>query len=280
MIIQDALRIGIQQLQRHSSTPHLDTEILLSHVLQKSKTFLSSYPEYSLGNVSLRRYFRLLERRKKGEPIAYIIGEKAFYHLQFFVNANVLIPRPETEVLIEIVSSYIANEIPDQKKVTLADIGTGSGCIAVTLAKLFPHLNIFATDISTSALSLAKKNALYHKTHNIQFFTSNLLKNIGNLPIHVFVANLPYLDPKEKYSKEISYEPPLALFSGDRGRALYYRFFSEVSHLKFLPRAVFCEIHPVHASFWKKFLPAILPQYTLEFHLDYQGAKRFLSLKM
>lgn len=184
-----------------------DIELLLMHVLGKSKEFLFLNPDFTLSEEQANLLTDLVNRRKNGEPLAYLTGSKNFYGLNFKVTKDTLIPRPETEELINLVLKLNLNK----PLKTILDVGTGSGCIAITLANELPEASIFASDISKEALEIAKENA---KTHNakITFFESDLLKNIQG-QFDLIIANLPYV-PEDAYKQnfeQLKSEPKLAL---------------------------------------------------------------------
>lgn len=158
----------------------------------------------------------------KDKPLQYLLKKAYFYNLEFFVNKNVLIPRPETEGIIEIFQSY--NNSNNYLKVI--DIGTGSGCIAVTLANLFPNKNVYAVDKSKKALKVAKRNNQKHQT-KVTFMESDLFKNV-NEKFDVVIANLPYVATTEMIDEYVLKEPKEALFAGVDGIDLYQEFFSQV----------------------------------------------------
>ncbi|MBU0612548.1 peptide chain release factor N(5)-glutamine methyltransferase, partial [Patescibacteria group bacterium] len=202
-----------EQLKKHSITSAaLDAEVLLSFSIKKSREFILSHPEAIIIKSQLKSLDKLISRRKEGEPIAYLTNNKEFFGLNFYVDKDVLVPRPETELLVEIV----LNNVETDSTVTIADIGTGSGCIAIAIAKNLSKTKISATDISKHALAIAKKNSIKHGVANqIEFKHGNLLDALES-PVDIIVANLPYL-PGSEYKKEISFEPKQALFGDNNG---------------------------------------------------------------
>lgn len=183
-----------QVLQQTSSKiPLLEAEILLAHTLKVDKVWLYKNPEHNLPAIGYHVYSNLIKRRLNGEPIPYITNHQEFYGLDFYVDKRVLIPRPETEVLVESVLNTLASSLKPQA--SIADIGTGSGAIAVTLAKILnSKVNICATDISKDALKVAQINAKKHGVEDrIQFLHGDLLKPLPE-KVDIIVANLPYVD--------------------------------------------------------------------------------------
>jgi len=196
--------------------PRLNIELLLAHVLQKRRLDLYLQFEQELDEATLARLRELVRRRAAGEPIQYVTGEAAFYGLTFAVNRDVLIPRPETELLVEAV---VKRAKPDA---TILDVGTGSGCIAVTLAKQLPAARIFAVDASAAALAVARANARRHGVEkNARFLQGDLLEAFSdNVGADVIVSNPPYIARGDwaTLPKEVrDFEPVPALVAGEDG---------------------------------------------------------------
>src|SRR5712672_1020366 len=189
MDFRSALKHGIAQLRAaHVSSDTLAAELLLLHATQRERTYLYSHPEAELTNEEERAYQSLLDHRISGVPVQHLTGKQEFWGLSFEVTPDVLIPRPETEHLIEVALDRLAlrelraNRPPKSTGAGLqiADIGTGSGCIAITLAKELPAANFLATDISPAALAVAKRNATRHAVADrIEFSEANLLSPVG-----------------------------------------------------------------------------------------------------
>jgi len=207
-------------------TAFLDVRVLLKYVLETDEAFLITHTDLILTNAQYQSFRRLIRRRKKGEPIAYLVGNQEFYGLNFKVNKHVLIPRPETESLVEnalhfLESKALNEKLKDKRSLKIIDVGTGSGCIIISLAKNIPtnysgFSDFYAIDISPAALRTAKQNAKKHELYNnIRFFKSDLFSNT-RLPdnFDLIVANLPYL--KKDYPG-LEYEPDLALNGGPDG---------------------------------------------------------------
>ncbi|OGF21082.1 protein-(glutamine-N5) methyltransferase, release factor-specific [Candidatus Falkowbacteria bacterium RIFOXYB2_FULL_38_15] len=249
----------------------LDAEILLSFVIKKSKEFLYTYPEHKLTIGQIKNFKNLVNRRTKDEPVAYLTNHKEFYGLNFYVNKNVLIPRPETETLVEEIIENNKN-----KKITIADIGTGSGCIAITLAKFLPKAKIHATDICKKALNVASKNA---ETHNVKinFIQGDLLEPLKNKKIDIVVANLPYgwKEWKNISSAETSglnFEPQKALFTEENGLYLYRKLFEQIQ----LPVTLYLEFDPRQKKDLQKIIKKYLPKYKIKIKKDLAGRDRVL----
>lgn len=221
MDIKTALTDGYNQLNTISPTPQLDAEVLLAFVIRQSRTYILTHLETKLDGVQIKKYQRLIVRRAQSEPTAYLTKQKEFYGRKFYVNKSVLIPRPESEQIIDLLKQYHRAD----EKLTIADIGTGSGCLAITAALEFPNCHVFALDISGKALAVARKNIKLHHATNITAGKSDLTQYLtrNNISPDILIANLPYLsradfeDSPTKY--DLQYEPDSALISDDNGLA-------------------------------------------------------------
>jgi release factor glutamine methyltransferase len=253
--VRTALKLGISQL-RAAQVPSfiLAAELLLLHVLGRDRTWLYAHPEAQLPDTATDRFFALIARRRNGEPTQHLTGKQEFWGLEFEVTPDVLIPRPETEHLIEVALERLALcELRAGRKQTLsgeglqiADIGTGSGCIAIALGKELPGSTIFATDISTAALAVARRNAARLAPGNqIQFLEFNLLDPVAGsspaahglpLDLDLIVSNPPYVGRRESATlmREVrDHEPGLALYGGEEGYEFYAHLITQsAEHLK------------------------------------------------
>lgn len=209
--VSKALQQARYQLKHSSDAPGLDAEWLLLDVLGRSETsWLYAHGDKEMSKDEKNEYQKLIERRKTGEPLAYLLGYWEFYGRRFVVNKNVLVPRPSTEELIDAI-------LPKLKKgMVVADIGTGSGCIAVTIAlEAKTPLRIIATDVSPAALKVAKKNAEVHGVADkIEFIQGDMLEALENRRVDFIVSNPPYLPIEEV----LPFEPALALDGGMDGQ--------------------------------------------------------------
>lgn len=283
MIIEQALKWGTKKLEKDSSSPLLDAEVLLAFVLKKNKEFLYSYNTGILTWWQKNTFKKLIGQRRKGKPVAYLTGNKQFFGIDFKVNKHTLIPRPETEILVEtVIADY------KDKKITLADIGTGSGAIAIALAKNLENAKIIATDISSKALGVAKKNAREKGfKKRIKFLRGDILQPIKklNLKKWVLLANLPYLNIDHKNlldssdTRGLKFEPQIALYAGHDGLDLYRRLFLELKKLKNLPEKVYCETDRSQMDTFKKFVSETYPQAQLNIQTDLAGRDRILIVK-
>lgn len=278
MTIIEAEKIGVEKLNL-SKIPSaiLDAEVLLYYVLKKSKEFILTNPEFKITKQQQNKYLALIKRRQKSEPVAYLTGEKEFYGLKFIVNKNVLIPRPETELLIEEAKKFI-----NDQKLTIVDVGCGSGAIAITLKKYLPKNKLIATDISQAAINVAKKNSNLNKV-KVEFIKTDLIKNIKE-KIDVIVANLPYVPEEEKkiknvFSAPLKYEPAKALYAGKYGLDLYEKLFKQINKLNIKPKILFCEIGSTYTDKVKNLSKKYFPKSNIEIKKDLCGKNRLIIIK-
>ena len=227
MNIRSALREAMGRLESVGVPSHaLAAELLLMHALNRDRTWLYSYPEDEMSATTLEKFHALVAKRADGVPTQYLTGKQEFWGLDFEVTPAVLIPRPETEHVIEVTLDRLGAERKNAP-LQIADIGTGSGCIAVALAHELPQAEIVATDISREALEVARRNAARHNVANrILFIESNLFdaQREQSPKFDVIVSNPPYIPLSEapQLQREVrAHEPPIALFAGDDGHAIY-----------------------------------------------------------
>ncbi|MFA6537622.1 MAG: peptide chain release factor N(5)-glutamine methyltransferase [Patescibacteria group bacterium] len=262
------------------SSPQIDSELILRFVLKKSKEYLFTYPEKKLTTKQEKTFFSLIKKRSTNFPVAYLLQKKEFFGHRFFVNANVLVPRPETELLVE-ASKKILTE--NKKIQTIAEIGTGSGCLIISLFLEMKNKKRqwLAVDKSASALCVAKKNSRQLNA-KIKFIQGDLLKPLKNKKIDLLVANLPYLDKniakkfKTSAQKSLLFEPKIALYAPNHGLALFEKLFHQISQLTHQPQHLLLEIGHDQAEPLQKITKKILPNYRTKTHLDWHGFDRIL----
>lgn len=197
------------------ASSRLDSELLLSHVLQRPRHWLHAHGDSILSQAQHMQAEQLLTRRLRHEPLAYLVGHKEFYGRDFVVSPAVLVPRPETEQMIALLLQLIQ---PTQR--TIADVGTGSGILAITAQLELPQCQVDAYDISPEALAIAQRNAQQHGATSVKFIQSDLLA-AAQQRYDVILANLPYVSPTwQRDDRETAHEPALALFAEDDGLAL------------------------------------------------------------
>ena len=282
-----------------------DLEILISSAIKKPKEFILTHPEYELDKFKIKNLKLKIARRAKGEPIAYITGHKEFYGLDFKINRSVLIPRPETEALPELVISNLKSAIRKNKKIVIADIGTGSGNIIISIAKWLKksklpiaNYRLLASDISPKALRLARQNAKKHKVDKkIKFLQGDLLKpfiknkifKIQNSKFKILIiANLPYLSKKIYDSAPIDikkYEPKSALYSPDEGLKHYKGLFQQIKKLRRVAScelrvASFLEMSPEQKNKLAELIKNYFPQSKTIFHKDLAGKWRVCAINI
>ena len=220
----------------------LDADLLLAHTLDVPKEALVAHPEIELTVAETRRYDMLIERRAAGVPVAYLRGYKEFYGLRFMVDERVLVPRPETEVLVDAVRAHARG-----RSLTIVDVGTGSGAIAVALAAVEPRLRLIATDISTDALAVARANVEANGVR-VELRAGDLLIPITEF-VDVVAANLPYLRDDDLVDltgdrASLAHEPRLATAAGPDGLGLVRRAIADLPRVLGPDGAAFFECDP------------------------------------
>jgi len=214
--VRQLLQSATALLQTGSDTARMDAEILLAQVLQQSRTWLHTWPEYLVEPACIHAFNLLLEKRKDGEPIAYLTGQKEFWSLMLHVTRDTLIPRPETEMLVEL-TLHLLQDKPDA---CLLDAGTGSGAIALALAHEKPHWDISACDSSEAALRVARDNARRLQLETIHFYQSDWFSALPpHKKYHAILSNPPYIADKDPHLEEgdLRFEPQQALTSPHEG---------------------------------------------------------------
>lgn len=227
-IIKDWLDSSSNQLSLIGiPSARLDSEVILAYSLGKDRTFLHAHPDQNIDPNQLETANNYLELRLKRIPIAYIIGYKEFYGRQFLVNESTLIPRPESEEIINILKKIITEK--QLKDIKLVDVGTGSGCLGITAKLEFPTINVTLIDISPDALKVAESNAK-KLSANVDIIQSDLLKNYAEKP-DIIIANLPYVDRDWERSPETDFEPSIALFADNNGMAIIKKLINQSASL-------------------------------------------------
>jgi len=235
MQLRQVLQAGLAQLlEQHVPSPQLAAELLLMHVLGRDRGYLYSHPEVELSPDAAERYFGFIRERATGKPTQYITGHQEFWGLDFEVTPDVLIPRPETEHVVEtVLGSAGVSPAPRGAGLSIVDVGTGSGCIALALASELPDAKVFATDVSAAALAVARRNAeRLAMTERVQFLEGDLLAPFldGDRPalpgFDFVVSNPPYVarDELDRVQREVrEFEPRIAWGGLERGDEIYRR---------------------------------------------------------
>jgi release factor glutamine methyltransferase len=248
--VRALLRVGIAQLEyEHVPSAALAAELLLMHTLGCDRTWLYAHPEHEPGPQAAKRYFSLIVQRAGGVPTQYLTGRQEFWGLDFEVTPDVLIPRPETEHVVEVALESLgvhagAETRRSNAALRIADVGTGSGCIAVALARELPGARVVATDISAAALEVARRNAARHNTSpRVEFIECNLLDALLQEPrftrqesrsFDVIASNPPYVSSREAATlqREVrDHEPAVALFAGETGTDIYAPLIAQAAML-------------------------------------------------
>lgn len=241
MTIEEWLHAAQGQLEQAKiSTPRLDALVLLSDELGHDKSWVIAHPEYVLQRSEIKNLSTKIAQRCQHIPLAYIREKTEFYGREFTVSHDVLVPRPESESMIELLIQHLA----PRTSPTIIDIGTGSGVLAITAALTYPQAEVVATDIAGSALAVAQANAEHYQIA-IHFMQGNLLQAVdtvrfGLSPL-VFLANLPYVPDNYPINKAAAHEPPLALFAGSDGLVLYKKLCAQISILRRKPDFIITE---------------------------------------
>jgi len=284
MTIENALARAVKKLHaKKMLSPDLDAEVILAHVLKKDRAFLFSHLEQSVSQQKYAKFKKMIQRRIKHEPVAHITGHKYFYKLLIAISRKVLIPRPESELLVDLGLNYLKND--KRKKITVIDVGTGSGAIIIALAKNYKKAKYIGTDKYTSVLSTARKNARANKT-KIEFIKSDLLNKFNasfwrRNPDILLVANLPYLPTrvwKNSMTEVRKFEPREALDGGPDGLRYYRDLVNDLAGIikKLKSFQTYWEIHPGQEKELKKILKQIGAK-KIKTHKDLCGRNRVIG---
>lgn len=268
MNISAFLEYASRLLSEVSDCSRLEAELILAHILEKPRSFLLAHPEYRLSPEQQQLAGIFLQKRRMGTPMAYLTGMQEFFGLPFFVTPDVLIPRPETELLVERTIPLLSSGG------SLIDIGTGSGCIAISVAHFAKPHKVIGVDISPKALLVARKNAKLHKS-SIQFLLGDLLPRgieFSKLPKPlVITANLPYV-PEGEGDKSTYAEPRSALYSGKDGLDHYRKLFPLLRNIDF--QIFLFEFHPPQQNALEELASQFFPSATGKIHADLAGNPR------
>lgn len=301
--IKQALSEAIVKLKKNEiPTPQLDAEVLLAHTLHKSREYIISHPKEKLSESLITSYALLVTRRSRSEPIAYIVGHKEFYGLDFFVTKDTLIPRPETELLVEEALVLLRSMLRSMlhKNIFVIDVGTGSGNIIISLIKSLSlkseigNLKFIAVDPSRKALEIAQNNSQKHNvSEKITFLGGRFLNPLMHDPsieiqnsTIIILANLPYLSKNIYNSSPTSvkdYEPKESLLSSNDGLDHYRKLFNQIRLLAVeqrLPVVAFFEISPEQKSLIIREIKSHLPNASIRFKKDLAGKWRLVTVKI
>jgi release factor glutamine methyltransferase len=277
-LIRQALRKARRRLPGDEAA--LEAELLLMHALGVDRARLYQRLAEPLSSEASEPYRRLLERRLGGEPLAYITGHREFFGLDFETTPDALIPRPETETLVEIAIAFVRERFAAQP-ITIADVGTGSGVIAVALARELPLTRIIATDVSTDALTLARRNAARHDVADRIESREGELLGLLAAPVQIIAANLPYVTTAQWQDSppEIhDHEPRLALDGGPDGLDVIRRLLLQAPARLAESGALFCEIGAWQGDAARELAREAFPRAQIEIARDLSGRDRVLAV--
>ena len=302
------LRETKARLATVSSTPSLDAQVLLAHITGKPRTWLLAHPETLLTPHESQQIVEALQKLESGFPLPYLLGEQEFFGLKFKITPDTLIPRPETELLVETALAWL-NQLPfhtekgtECEGVYAADIGTGSGCIAVSLAVHCPELHVVATDLSSAALAVAQQNAeIHHVADRITFLKADLLdlqsfdqrlkiaaqdrSSAIHYPLPIthyslLTANLPYIPTSTLYTLEVyRHEPTLALDGGPDGLALIRPLLLQTATCLAPGGLILLEIEATQGKAAQELAHQHFPQALIEIRPDLAGHDRLLVIQ-
>ena len=258
----------------------IESEVLIRKVLDLDRNNFFTTLNNHIPPIKISKIKKNLRKRISGTPLSYITKNREFFGIDFFVNENVLIPRQESELLVEEVISFCRKH--QKTNLTVVDVGTGSGALAISIAKNLANVNVIATDISQKALQVARKNAeKIHVSKKISFLHSNLLENLKT-PANVIVANLPYLSTSEinTLSLEVKKEPEIALFGGENGIDLIAKLISQTP--KYLKKngKLILEISPSQKTIVFSLIKQNFPKNEPKVHEDLTKIKRAISVQI
>jgi release factor glutamine methyltransferase len=255
--------------------PYLESEVLLRNLLHIDRAFLFVNIDTELNPQKEVEYRQWIQRRQKGEPLAYIVRNREFYKLDFYVDSRVLIPRPETELLVEEAIDFYRNHRVE----TIADIGTGSGAISVSLAVNLPEAMFYATDISYLSLEAAKINCLKHGVaERVSLFEGDLLDPLPG-PVDILIANLPYVKKSDLAKMpSANFEPALALDGGENGLDQIFRLGKQLGPKIKPGGCVLVEIGLGQAQITADYLGGLFPHSEIEILPDLAGIERVVKM--
>jgi release factor glutamine methyltransferase len=252
------------------------TWVLLSHVLGQPKSWLMAHDNEIIFQQQFSTLNALVQQLEAGEPLAYLIGHWSFFGRDFIVDKSTLIPRPETELLVEKAIVWL-NENPNAR--LIADIGTGSGCIAISLAYAFTNRDVIATDISHSTLQVTRKNTIQHSTYNVHLVECDLLNCLG-MKFNLICTNPPYIPTKLLKTLPVGqYEPWLALNGGESGMVTITRFLEQSTHHLAQKGAVLMEIESTKKEQVMSIARNFFPTAEIQIQDDLSGNPRLLMIQ-
>ncbi len=274
--IEEALSVAFSRIKSISETPNLDAQLLLGHSMGVSRTWVIGHAHDVITPNVFKNFQSLISQREMGVPLPYILGWWEFYGRRFRVSEEVLIPRPETELLVEVAINYLTQNSARQ---FVLDIGTGSGCIAISLAAEMSRLEILATDISRNALGLAKENAVKHGvSERIHFVQMDLSTGLSAQP-DVVCANLPYIPGEQLQNLEVAnWEPSIALDGGVNGLSQIIDLLDDLPRIVQPGGMILLEVEEKKGDDVRVEARERFPDGKIELHCDLAGKDRLLSI--
>jgi release factor glutamine methyltransferase len=271
--VDEVLKRATAALMGVSGSPRLDAQLILGHVINEPREYLIAHSEHALTDLEQRTFEKLITLRSKGMPISYILGQKPFFDRSFKVTPHVLVPRPETEHIVEAALEWSKGRGP----IRVVDVGTGSGAIAVTLAAHLPDSRVVAADISRAALLIARDNAA--DLDNINYVQSDLLLPLHG-PLDVICANLPYIATGEMELLEVArFEPHIALDGGADGLALIRRLLQQAPTRLATTGLLLLEIGADQGAAVKSLAQAAFPSASVAVLKDYARLDRVVRVE-
>jgi len=277
-LISETLTDLRRRLAQVSQSPDLDSQVLIAHVLDKSRAWILAHPEDSLTNEESLALEAAATRLETGTPLPFVLGQWEFFGLKFCVTPATLIPRPETELLVENALIWL----DQHPKCRLAlDVGTGSGCIAIALASMIPDLQIIASDISLSALYVARRNALQLGTlHQVEFLQANLIPPVHS-KFNLICANLPYIPTSTLHNLKVNgKEPELALDGGEDGLDLIRNLIYLAAYSVSPGGLILLEIESSQGGAGSSLAKTVFPKAHIQILPDLAGLDRLLRIQI
>ena len=290
VLLQDLLDSTVARLLPFSDTPQLDAQVLLAHIFEKPRVWLLAHAGAAPDLKHAARLEKLVRRLERGEPLPYVLGHWEFFGLDFDLTPDVLIPRPETELLVENAISWLRSQdagSPKGRGHMVADIGTGSGCIAVSLAKNLPGIRVLATDISHAAVKVARRNAKRLRVlSRIDFLTCDILpKRVRSLTgfrqFDLLCANLPYIPTAQLHALPVyKTEPALALDGGADGLDPFRKLFAVVPEWMAPGARILLEVEATRGAAVLSLAYDVFTAASLHLHKDLAGHNRLLEIQL
>ncbi|HZZ65793.1 MAG TPA: peptide chain release factor N(5)-glutamine methyltransferase [Candidatus Baltobacteraceae bacterium] len=277
---ETALKEGATLLRGCTPTASLDAALLLGHIIGVDRAWLLSRGQVQLTSAQYEHFRRLIAQRREGKPIAYITSLAGFYKRMFLVNENVLVPRPETEHLVEAAIEYLRERVrAGAQAVRVLEIGAGSGAVACSIAAEVPQAHVEGTDVSAHAVSIARRNAeRLGVSERCRFRQADIAGDEPAGPFDAVVANLPYIPTADLPEKPdpAAFEPRIALDGGPDGMAVYARLLGECAWCLRGAGVLLMEAAPATMPRLRALTAAALPAASVEVRRDYGGLERFL----